>query len=192
MRVLYEMDIEFWELPQSLRNKLYKIRISKNEDMATYIMKISQLRDQLQGLEEAIYGLEMTTYVIDDFPLEWSSFATSVYSRNDTTPFHELWAQCILEKSTIKVKDDTKSNERSQAFTARIKKMKKRKFGKSKKKIDMSKIQCFGCNEYGQVKRDCSNKVNNKSKERSEAHIDEVKGNPKKKPKGEDPKDLHY
>jgi len=29
----------------SLRNKLYRIRKAKNEDMATYVMKISQIRD---------------------------------------------------------------------------------------------------------------------------------------------------
>lgn len=105
----------------SLRNKLYKIRISKNEDMATYIMKISQIRDQLQGLEEIIYDLEMTTYVINDFPLEWSSFATIVYSRNDIAPFYELWAQFILEETRLKEEDDYKSNEKSQAFVFKSK-----------------------------------------------------------------------
>ena len=57
----------------------------------------------------------------------------------DTTPFDDLWAQCILEEFRIKVKDDNGSNEQSQAFLARVKKLKKGKFGKSKKK-DMSKV----------------------------------------------------
>jgi len=48
----------------------------------------------------------------------------------------------------------------------------------------MSKIQCFGCNEYKHFRRDHPNKKNNKRKERSEVEITKVKG--------EDPKDLQY
>ena len=38
----------------SLRNKIYRIMQSKDEGMATYIMNISQIRDQLQGLGETV------------------------------------------------------------------------------------------------------------------------------------------
>ncbi len=47
----------------------------------------------------------------------------------------------------------------------------------------MSKMQCFGCIGFGPFKRHCPNKQNNKRKERSEAHVVEVMGDPKKKVK---------
>lgn len=53
----------------------------------------------------------------------------SIYFKKDSTPFDELWGQCILEETRIKAKDDIESDEQSQAFTIRIKKLKKRKFG---------------------------------------------------------------
>lgn len=120
----------------------------------------------------------MATCVLNVFPIEWSSFATSVYSRKDTTPFNELWAQCIF-------------NEKYQAFVVKSKKKKKGKIGKSKGKQDMSKIQCLRCNEYGHFKRDCPNMKKNERKARSRAHTTKEKEEPEKKPKGEDPKD-HY
>lgn len=135
----------------------------------------------MQGLGETVSNSKMTLCVLNALPPDWSSFATSIYSKKDTTPFYELWAQCTLEESRIKAKDDTESNEIFKAFIARTKKLRKRKFGKSKKKTNMSKIQCFGCNEYG-----------NKRKEKSESHIVDEMREPKKKPKGEDPKDLYY
>lgn len=75
---------------------------SKDEDMASFRMKVSYLRDHLQGLGETIFDLEVTIDVLNALPLEWSSFITSIYPKKDSTPFDELWAQCILEESTIR------------------------------------------------------------------------------------------
>jgi len=59
----------------------------------------------------------------------------------------------------------------------------------------MSKVQCFGCNEFGNYKRDCpkdhKNKNNNESKEISESHIAKDEED-EKKPKIEDNKELYY
>jgi len=55
----------------------------------------------------------------------------------------------------------------------------------------MSKVQCFGCHEYGNYKADCTKKPKNKKrKERFEALTDEDEEPSKKQM--EDPKDLYY
>lgn len=169
-KAIYDKLVNFYSIStsgqkMSLKNKLYKMKKPKDEDMDSFLMKISQIRDQLQGLWETIFYSEMTIYVLNALPLEWSSFATSIYSKRNSTPFDEFWSQWILEETKIKAKDDIESNEQSWAFIARKKKLKKGKFGKSKKKPNMSKVQCFGCNEYGHFKRDFPNKQNNKRKE---------------------------
>ena len=86
-----------------------------------------------------------------------------------------FWSQCILEETKLKEKDGIDPNGKSQAFIARVKKLKKGKFGKSKKKY-MSKVQCFKYNELGHFKRDCPSQRNKKRKERSEAHVAEEVG----------------
>ena len=73
----------------------------------------------------------------------------------------------------------------------------KAKFGESgsrKKKRDISKIQCYGCQEYGHYKRDCPKiKKDNNKRGREEGHITEkVEDAEKKKSKKEEVIDLHY
>ena len=56
----------------------------------------------------------------------------------------------------------------------------------------MSKVQCFGCHEYGHSKKDFpKNPKNNKRNERHEASTTKDEEAPKK-PKVEDYKDLYY
>ena len=58
----------------------------------------------------------------------------------------------------------------------------------------MSKIQCYGCQEYGHYKRNCPKlkKDNNNKIKREEAHITQEVKEEGKKQKKEDPPDLYY
>lgn len=65
---------------------------------------------------------------------------------------------------------------------------------KKLKKIDMSKIQCYECNENGHFRRNCPKlkKENKKRNERNKLHAtEEIKELEKKKTK-EEVKDLYY
>lgn len=106
----------------------------KDEGVESFLMKISQLIYHLQGLGDTISDSEMTIGVLNTLPLEWSSFATNICPRKHSTPFDDLWVQCILEETRIKKKDDIRSYEQSQAFIAKVKKLNKGNVGKSKKK----------------------------------------------------------
>jgi len=156
----------------SLHNELYKMKISKEEEITPYFMKVSEMRDQLQELGEVMSDRETTTAVLNALPEEWSNFTSSIYAKKEATPLNELWSLCKIEETRLKAKDDVGSKE--QAFTAMAKR--KGKFGKfgpqRKGKRDMSKIQCFGCQEYGHYKRDCHKfKKDNNMRKREEAHV---------------------
>ena len=49
----------------SVHNELYKMKISKEEGIAPYFMKVSEMRDQLQELGEVMSDREMTTLVLN-------------------------------------------------------------------------------------------------------------------------------
>jgi len=142
-------------------------------------MKISKIRDQLQDLGETMSNPHITTCVLNALPDEWGTFVPRIYGKKEATPFTDIWELCKIEEIILKAKNDVGSNEKTQAFIAMARK--KGKFGrleprkKFQKKIDMSKIQCYECNEYGKFNRNFTklNKGNKKRKEISEAHVTE-------------------
>ena len=71
----------------SLRKEIYKLRISKEEGIASYFMRISEIRDQLQDLGEIIFDKEMTTVVLNALPQEWGIFTSRIYGKKEATPF---------------------------------------------------------------------------------------------------------
>jgi len=174
----------------SLRIELYMMALPKEEGIASYFMRLSQIRDQLQELGEIMPDTEMTPVVLNALPYEWGNFVSSIYGKKEATPFNELWSLCKIEEIWLKARSDVEPSEKVQAFAAVDKR--KGKFGKfgpqKNKKIDMSKIQCYECREYGHFKRDCPKlkKENKKRKERIEADIiEEVEDLDEKKHKKE-------
>jgi len=105
-----------------------------------------------------------------------------------------MWSLCKIEEARLKAKEDVGSKEQAFATMAR----RKGKFGKfgprRTNNKDMSKIQCFGCQEYGHYKSNCPKlkKDNNNKRKREEAHITQEMKEEGKKQKKEDPSDLYY
>jgi hypothetical protein len=120
---------------------------------------ISQLRDQLQAIEEIISEKELVNIVLNGLPKTWDAFAASMNTRKEYSTFEELWTCCAQEESRISAKEKPQMKYDDQAFTARFKNfMNKRKFGSRKKpnqEKDMSGIQCFNCQKYGHYKNHC-------------------------------------
>jgi len=101
---------------------------------------------------------------------------------------------CKIEKSRLKAKFDVGAGEQNQAYVAMTKRKGQfGKFGPQKKKKNMAKIQCYGCQEYGHYRRNCLKlKKDNNKRGREEAHITKEVEEAEKKKSKEEVIDLHY
>jgi len=70
----------------SLRQELHKLKISKEEEIASYLTKISEIRNQLQDLGEIMSDKEMTIVVLNALQEEWSNFTLYLWEE-EATPF---------------------------------------------------------------------------------------------------------
>ena len=106
-------------------------------------MKISKIRDQLQGLGEVMFDREMTRMVLNALSEGWGNFTSSIYGKKEATPFQDLWSIRKIEETRLKAKIDIGSNEENQAY-ASMSRRKGRfdKFGPQKKMRNIDKMRC--------------------------------------------------
>jgi hypothetical protein len=143
----------------SLKNELRDTKMTKDDTVASYFVRISQLRDQLQAIEEVIPEKEIVNIALNGLSRSWDAFAASMNTRKEFPTLEELWTCCAQEETRINSKGRSQKEEDAQAYATKFKRHEgKKRFGSRKKfnhKKDMSKVQCFGCHEYGHYKRDC-------------------------------------
>jgi hypothetical protein len=134
----------------SLKNELRDMKMKDDDSITSYFVRISQLRDQLQAIEEIISEKEFVNIVLNGLPKTWDAFAASMNTRKEYPTFEELWTCCAQEESRRKTNQEK----------------------------DISEIQCFNCRKYGHYKNHCLELK--KRKEKHEALVAEEKEPTKK------------
>ena len=83
----------------ALRNQLRCIKMTKEDTVATFFIKVSQTRDQLKAIEEDVVDSEFTSIVLNGFPDSWEPFIQSVCGREELPKFEDLWVDCVQDLS---------------------------------------------------------------------------------------------
>ena len=96
----------------SLKNELCDMKMNDDDSITSYFVRISQLRDQLQAIEEIISEKELVNIVLNGLPKTWDAFAASMNTRKESPTFEELWTCCAQEESRINAKRETSKEVR--------------------------------------------------------------------------------
>ena len=152
--------------------------MNRSETIASYFMRIAELRDQLGDIGEMVPDRELSTYVLRGLLESWKSFVQSVSGHSKMLKYDRLWVDCSEEGARLATKHGNAYDE-NWALAARSsdwkgkKKSDRKDFhrrdrrdrrddrlssSRSRDKRDYSKVQCFGCKELGNIRRDCPKK----------------------------------
>jgi hypothetical protein len=71
----------------SLKNELHDMKMNDDDSIPSYFVKMSQLRDQLQAIEEIISEKELVNIVLNGLPKTWDAFSTSMNTRTKYPTF---------------------------------------------------------------------------------------------------------
>jgi putative lipoic acid-binding regulatory protein len=71
----------------SLKNELRDIKMNDDDNITSYLVRISQLRDQLKAIEEIISEKELVNIVLNGLPKTWDAFSISMNTRKEYPTF---------------------------------------------------------------------------------------------------------
>ena len=94
---LYQSSNE--NMKMVLREKLKNVHMSKGEGMASYLTKITQLRDELAAIGEVVEGTEMVRTTLNGVTQEWSVFVQTIIDRENMSTWDRLWDDLIQEET---------------------------------------------------------------------------------------------
>jgi hypothetical protein len=88
----------------SLKNELRDMKMNDGDSIKSYFVRIYQLRNQLQAIEDII-SEELVNIVLNGLPKTWDAFSASMNTRKEYPTFEELWTCCAQEESRISAKE---------------------------------------------------------------------------------------
>ena len=81
----------------TLRNQLSNMKMIKSKWIASYLMRITKLRDKLRSSGDTIEEKELVMTTLNGLPPSWESFIQTISGRIKLPKFDKLWADCTQE-----------------------------------------------------------------------------------------------
>jgi hypothetical protein len=160
LNILYESK----EISQNLtlRNQLRNMKMDNSESITSYLMRVSQIRDQLADIGDVISDKELVTTTRNGFPTFWTPFVQGVCARSKLPKFDKLWENCTHGETRLADQHKRLIVDEEEALTAQ--KNKRSSFMKNNKEANsvrvpykkkyVSKIRCYNCQKLGHFSYD--------------------------------------
>ena len=162
LKSLYENKNENRKM--ALKDKLHGTKMVRGENVASYLTRLRQIKDELSAVGEVIPDPELVRIALKGFTKEWDVFVKCVVGRENFPSWERLWDD-FTQEEIREGKTEQVADEENVALST---KGRKKKGGSSSGAKDLSKVKCFACQSYGHYAGQCPNKKKNKKKEEPE------------------------
>ena len=102
--------------------------MNRSKSVASYFMRIADLRDQLGDIGETVPNKELSTYILRGLPNSWESFIHSVSGCSKMPKYGKLWANCSEEEARFAAKHGNAYDENQAVATRSSHQKGKKKF----------------------------------------------------------------
>ena len=112
----------------TLRNQLSNMKMTQFENIASYFMRITELRDKLKSSGDNIEENDLIMTTLNGLPPYWESFIQTISGRTKFPKFDKIWEECTQEETRIAAHQRIHGTqlEENQSFVSQIKKGKGR------------------------------------------------------------------
>ena len=103
---------------------LKNIEMDKGESIQSYFMRITEIKNDLLAIGEAIADRELTLIALGGLPRPWYVFNSTILNNNIILDFDELLMRCTQEETRMMERENPSNGNGSDptAFTAHAKK----------------------------------------------------------------------
>ena len=109
----------------TLRNQLKNVKIQNAETIQSYFTRVSQIKEQLEAVDEEVENAEIVMTTLNGLPSSWDAFIQGICARKKLFKFRRLWEECSQEEAWIVAREE-KMGSKYQAHTTHSKKSRRR------------------------------------------------------------------
>ena len=100
----------------NFRNQLKNVKIQHPETIQSYFTRVSQIKEQLEAIEENVEG-EIVMTTLNGLPRSWDSFIQGICARKKLIMFNKLWEECTQEEARLVSREEKMGVDDDQALT---------------------------------------------------------------------------
>ena len=102
------------------RNQLKNVKIQNAETIQSYFTRVSQIKEQLEAVDEEVENAEIVMTTLNGLPRSWDAFIQGICARKKLVKFSRLWEECSQEEARIAAWEEKMGSE-DQALTVHSK-----------------------------------------------------------------------
>ena len=93
-----------WKM--TLRNQLKNVKIQNAETIQSYFTRVSQIKEQLEVVDEEVENAEIMMTTLNGLPRTWDSFIQGIYAKKKLIKFSRIWEECSQEEAWIVAREE--------------------------------------------------------------------------------------
>jgi hypothetical protein len=83
------------EQKDGFERKLKATKMTKSETIASYLTRITQVRDELAAIGEEVEKTELVRLTLQGLPKNWEVFVEGIIAKENLPDWERLWDDCI-------------------------------------------------------------------------------------------------
>ena len=164
-KLAQQFERKTWANKLALRRKLYGLKLKDKEPIQKHVKSMMEIFQQLSIVGDAIEEEDRVVHLLASLPPSYDMLVTALEASAEVPKLETVTERLLHEERNMKEKSHSEKSNEPRALTGRH---------NSYNKKDMSQKQCYCCDKFGHIEKDCpenDEKSNSNTNERFRQYL---------------------